>query len=42
VLSIIGLANTDSNEQMTQLVGLTYIAHTVYAMYIGWGLFSKK
>ena len=42
VLSVIGLANTDLNQQMTQLVGLTYIVHSIYAIYIGWGLFSKK
>ena len=42
VLSVIGLANTDLNEQMTQFVGLTYIIHSVCAIYFGWGLFSKK
>jgi len=42
VLSVIGLANTDSSALMTQLVGVTYIVHTAYAIYLGWGLWSKK
>ncbi len=40
--SIIGAVNTSSNEQMTQLVGLTYFVHTAYAGFLGWRILSSK
>jgi hypothetical protein len=42
VLSIIGFSSTELSGVMTQLVGLTYIIHTLYAIYLGWGLFAKE
>ena len=41
VLSIIGFASTELGELMTQLVGVTYIVHTIYAVYIGRGLLTR-
>jgi len=41
VLSIIGFASTELGELMTQLVGVTYIVHTLYAVYIGRGLLTR-
>jgi len=42
VLSIIGFASTEFGELMTQLVGVTYIVHTIYAVYIGRGLLTRE
>jgi len=42
VLSIIGFASTELGELMTQLVGVTYIVHTIYAVYIGRGLLTRE
>ena len=41
VLSIIGFASTEIGELMTQIVGVTYIIHTIYAIYIGRGLLTR-
>lgn len=41
VLSIVGLASPDSSQLMTTLVGVTYIIHTLYAIYIGKGLITR-
>ena len=42
VLSIIGFASTELGELMTQLVGVTYIVHTIYAVYIGRDLLTRE
>ena len=42
VLSIVGFANTGLTKSMTQIVGVTYIIHTIYAIYIGSGLIRRK
>jgi len=42
VLSIIGFASTELGELMTQIVGVTYIIHTIYAIYIGRGLLTRE
>ena len=42
VLSIIGFASTGLGELMTQIVGVTYIIHTIYATYIGRGLLTRE
>ena len=42
VLSIIGFASTELGELMTQIVGVTYIIHTIYATYIGRGLLTRE
>ena len=42
VLSIIGFASTEIGELMTQIVGVTYIIHTIYAIYIGRGLLTRE
>lgn len=41
VLSVIGLASPGSNQIMTSIVGVTYLVHTVYAIYIGRGLLTR-
>lgn len=41
VLSVIGLASPGSNQIMTSIVGVTYLIHTVYAIYIGRGLLAR-
>ena len=42
VRSIIGFASTEIGELMTQIVGVTYIIHTIYAIYIGRGLLTRE
>ena len=42
VLSIVGFASTEIGELMTQIVGVTYIIHTIYAIYIGRGLLTRE
>jgi hypothetical protein len=42
VLTIIGMVSIDQNEVMTRIVGVTYIIHTVYAIYLGRGLITRE
>ncbi|MBH51588.1 MAG: hypothetical protein CL785_00325 [Chloroflexi bacterium] len=35
VVNIIGLLNPDSAQTISQIVGVTYLIHTIYAIYIG-------
>jgi len=42
VLSIVAVINTDLTETMVQIVGLTYIIHTSYSIYIGRDLLTRE
>ena len=42
VLTGVGVASLDQSALMTQLVGLTYIIHTLYAIYIGRGILKRS
>ena len=42
ILSIIGIACTGLGELMNGIVGVTYIIHTIYAIYIGRILLTRK
>ena len=42
LLSIIGSINVDSAQTTSQMVGLTYIIHTIYAIYIGYGIINRE
>ena len=41
VLTIIGTVSTGLNQIMTQIVGMTYIIHTIYSIYIGRGILAR-